>query len=92
MPSRNPARIDDKSFMESPEKWPHWPLLPVKRPGKGKDCWPQLGLIIIDSVDESKPAPVVYLTSLYGDLKMKDAEKKEYPSIEALIADGWTVD
>jgi hypothetical protein len=88
--------FDHKAFMEDPEKWPSWPLLPVKRytekPRGGlnlPDC-----ALLYDDLSRTGVAPTVYLENLFTATpeSMKTAEKIEYQDFADLIADGWVVD
>lgn len=77
------------------DKWPCWPYLPVKKAGKahlgveGK-C---LGLLLATEELVNQGKPTVYYVSLYDVPKdLASAPKKEYPTVEALLDDGWVVD
>lgn len=87
------AEQRDLNMMKSPDNWPRWPLLPIKR-SKGPG-FPQCASLFADG------KPTVILTNLwaledlpgstYGE-KFANVEKIEYPSFDALVTDGWRVD
>jgi hypothetical protein len=74
--------VTDREFILDQDKWPKWPLLPVKR----TDEW---GVI---------PAghPAVYIVNMWGmdDRPLSEQASKvyEYKDVDALLADGWVVD
>jgi hypothetical protein len=76
-------------MIQNPTLWPRWPFLPVKR-WVGHDL--QCGLI------EACTGRLTWvrIANLWGLPKTRaefDAlPKHEYPTPEALIADGWVVD
>lgn len=85
---------EDKWFIENPDKgsgWPYWPVLPVKKNPIFEDG--NCGVLLDTGNIMGKPVvkPVVYLTNLYV-LDIKNCPKKEYESIDAMLADGWVVD
>jgi len=71
------------------DRWPHWPVLPVKRYREGD--MPDLGVIVAGR-------STVYLVNLFqlqtGPLgpQLEGVEKRDYANREALIADGWIGD
>jgi len=71
------------------DRWPHWPVLPVKRHREGD--MPDLGVIVAGR-------STVYLVNLFqlraGPLgpQLEGVERKHYADREALIADGWVGD
>lgn len=78
--------FDDVAFLKTPEKWPNYPLCPVKNRNEQKDNFPLLGVIV-------SPRPTVYLVNLFSiQPGMEPPETREYGSFEELIADGWIVD
>jgi hypothetical protein len=89
--------FDHKGFMTDPNKWPMWPLLPVKqRVGMQQ---PKLG-IMRDEGDISMKfglvPPKVWLTNLYeiqmANRKWEEIEVLEYMDFEGLLDAGWVVD
>lgn len=76
--------VNDAEMIRRPHLWPCWPYLPVKNPRQQTDGWPKLGLIFT-----GMPTTVVLTDLISCDM---DAEKKQYETVEALVADGWMVD
>ena len=76
---------DDLTFMKSPDLWPQWPQLPVKRARDGKG---EFGVLVevMNGVE-----PTVYLKNLFMRFT-DDTPTLRYGSIEELLADGWKVD
>jgi hypothetical protein len=68
---------NDLQFMKDPDRWPRWPLLPVKR-------GTQMGLML--------EHPRVYLRNLWDSTPLADVESIKYDTYESVIADGWIVD
>ena len=93
------TQFNDKAFIANPGKWPNWPLLPVKRHTKDRSG-PECGILIDnqpigDKLDpEHKSLRTIFLTSMFALKKtdLKTVEKKEYESVEKMLADGWIVD
>ena len=81
--------LTDKEFIQKPDDWPYWPFLPVKRP---KDAgFPEIGVILAIGGKLS----TVYLVNINADSleeRIKISERKEYPNVDAMLADGWIVD
>lgn len=81
-----PAKNRHLSMMYSPDDWPRWPALPLKR--SRKNSFPEIGFIL-----ESKDQPYrVYLGSIYGESSLQDHSYMDYDSYEAIVEDGWIVD
>ena len=88
--------FDHKGFMADPNKWPHWPILPVKQ--RVGMALPKLGIMrdtggILEKT--GRVEPVVWLTNLWevGAGKPWDSiEKIEFGSFDELIEAGWVVD
>ena len=77
--------LTDLEMMSSPNDWPRWPQLPLKRWRDGEmDC----GVIVEWA---SGVRPIIYLKNLFQNFAA-DTPTVEYPSLEALVADGWVVD
>jgi hypothetical protein len=77
--------MTDLEFMKAYDKWPRWPMLPLKKRDDSKICGFLLGT----------GYPVVYLKNIYG-LKQGDTienlPKQEYDSLQAILDDGWVID
>lgn len=86
-----PAEHDHLEMMKSPDRWPLWPVLPLKRrcanPGEFPEC---AFLMDVGGLDHVK----VYLGVIYelGGRKPSEFESKKYSDYEAVVADGWIVD
>ena len=73
---------DDKAMMLSPDKWPRWPVLPLKR--STNRGFPETGFI-------TEGKWIVYLTNLW-EPNFSDCEKIGYADVDGLLSDGWVVD
>lgn len=92
------AQLDrerDLAMMQSPNDWPNWPVLPIKKWDKEKhqmDC----ACIIDEGPLRQSVGIKVYLVSMYQlcekSKPLMEHKSKEYPSLDALVADGWKVD
>jgi hypothetical protein len=71
-------------MLQSPQEWPKWPWLPIKRYQK-ENTWPECGLVYADGAFK------VYRYH-YGSTVVEVANFTEYPSPQAIVADGWIVD
>lgn len=84
------TRPPETEMIMDEDKWPCWPFLPMKNHGK-KDpqspSFPLLGVIISGRTNR------VILANMCDVDKMTDeTPAMEYPSIAAMLADGWIVD
>ena len=92
---------EDLEMLQRPGRWPHWPVLPVKRPdprfssGRHSTSFNQFGLMV--AVPERRYH--VYLGhridvagpgTLAGVLDQ--LPRVEYSSYEEILVDGWVVD
>lgn len=78
----------DLTMLQHPERWPRWPVLPLKR-YHGKPDDPELGLIIAGGASPIR----VYLGCIFLFSGPTHTSKyMEYPSLAAVIGDGWWVD
>jgi hypothetical protein len=76
--------------MEMPERWPRWPVLPVKNPTQREDgIFPKCGVMVEDPMGEVRA--VVYLVNLFA-MDLKNAEKITYRNMDELLDAGWIVD
>ena len=84
---------EDRKMMADPRTWPSWPMLPVKR-AKDHDLEPGFMVAIQGKLT------TVFLVNPWaiwaGERKfkevLKNGPKKEYKSLDELLADGWVVD
>jgi hypothetical protein len=73
-----------REMLLHPEWWPLWPFLPLKRSKEGER---ELGVFY----ESTKGKIEVIMSNVFADDFCR-APRKEYPSIDALLADGWVVD
>ena len=83
---------EDKKMMSDPKTWPNWPTLPVKRYVE-HDMESGFMIAIKGKLT------TVFITNPWsvwsGETSIKKAlngPKKEYGSVDEIIADGWIVD
>jgi hypothetical protein len=74
------AKAEHLAFLKDEDRWPAWPLCPVK---KHRDNELEIGCATAGQ-------PVVVLVNMFEF--RSDAPKIEYESWEALVEDGWRVD
>ncbi len=81
---------EDIQFLKDQDNWVQWPVCPVKR-YKGHS-WPDCGIVVVGG------GHTVYEKNMFelvtGPImdQVQGCPKHEYPSFEAMIADGWVVD
>ena len=70
------------------DRWPHWPLLPMKRRVASGDI--HVGVI------HAQSKTCVVLGNIYQPIRLEELSTEptcfRYDSIEAMLADGWRVD
>jgi hypothetical protein len=76
----------DLRMMRSPAKWPCWPRLPLKRFVAGATTLPDTGFMVAQQGIRTR----VYHGIIFAPARPGDF--KDYPSYEAIVADGWRVD
>lgn len=87
-PTKRLGPGDDLEMINSPALWPWRHYLPVKNPEEVDPVMgtkPNVGVIV------SGQLTVVHIGCLFTK-EFSRGEKRTYPSVEALIADGWIVD
>lgn len=88
------TRDDDKYMVLTPDLWPCWPVLPVKR---YVDEVLEVG-IIVDRIDERDVSRTLYRIALpqltSGPLapQLENVPSIVYVDVDALLDDGWVVD
>lgn len=83
--SSSPTQMErDREFILRPDDWPIWPILPLKR---FRDGQAEHGFFGGD-VSPTGPA-TVWIGNMF---ELSSAEAREYPSLDAVLDDGWTVD
>lgn len=75
-------------------KWPRWPVLPMKRPRPGE--MPEFGFLYADNARDEDTV-IVYVTDTYTWRESTPDERAAikrltYPTVDALLDDGWVVD
>jgi hypothetical protein len=86
-------RQQDLKMMQSPDDWPRWPLLPIKKPIKGQ--FPDTAVLFADGTATVIWVNPFTLSERPGTTwaeKFDGAKKQAYVSFEAMIDDGWRVD
>lgn len=77
----------DREHMLNPNRWVHWPLLPLKHATqRDKDGMKRLALLAVAGVGGYAIAEDANLFERREDLKFKDT------TIEEVLAAGWRVD
>lgn len=83
--------FDDVQFLSDPDRWPKFPICPVKRYSKkDKHGFPECGVVTATGI------AVVVVISMF-ELPITEEEyekltKYRYESMEDLVTDGWLVD
>ncbi len=86
-------RIDDQRMMEHPERWPRWPVLPIKR--RMDHGLPDYAVML---AIEHHGTTVVHINLSYIsngktlNQIVEDSATTVYPDIDSLLDDGWIVD
>jgi hypothetical protein len=76
----------DLKMMRTPEDWPVWPRLPLKR-RQGGGQPPELGFLVAIAEWRTR----VFFDDMFAPIT-DDTRCKDYPDLEAIVADGWIVD
>jgi hypothetical protein len=88
--SKKPREEDynrDLAMMQTPEDWPIWPILPLKRRNKTGN-WPELGYLLED-MGKDRVYFIKGMMPIGGPPDMWGAVKADF---HQLIDDGWVVD
>ncbi len=77
----------DVHMVQAPDNWPQWPFLPMKRYVDGRMTCTLL-------MEEARPPYRLYEVNLWATSAeaFRTCKKYEYPTPEAMMQDGWTVD
>lgn len=75
---------DDRAFILDQESWPVWPFLPLKVSGQNRCAF------LYGPAFDPDGSPVTLLVGNMFDPGR--AQTREYPDLDALLADGWVVD
>jgi hypothetical protein len=78
----------DREMMQSPDEWPHWPYLPLKRGVLNVNR--EHGLLI----DHASYRTSVFLIGLFsvGKVPIGAVPRSIYESVEAIQRAGWRID
>ncbi len=94
---------DHLDMVHDPDRWPRWPILPVKTYDESlcarhRESLPPLCGILTDCIGDG-PGITVYLVNmcflpgfLRSGKKMSDLPSINYPTDAGFLADGWVVD
>lgn len=82
-------RMLDKTMIQSPDDWPIWPVLPLKRRSEHnkRDLAESSAFVYGDPPPDGEP-----ITIMLGVIYMEPLGQRTYPNVDALLDDGWTVD
>lgn len=91
------SRADHLKMMRDPNRWPCWPLLPLHhrtRAAKDGSGGRELGFLV-EAGMRGEAAPKVYIGLIQFGLmgqRLSELPTEEFPTLEALVDDGWEVD
>lgn len=83
-PGTPERRAQDREMILTPDNWPIWPNLPLKRVGK----W-EHGFLKNTSLSDDTVEMRVYLGTVFGG---PGGSFVDYEDVDALLDDKWTVD
>lgn len=85
-----PSSDEEVQMMKSPQQWPMYPFLPVKRRSGKRGVWPELGTMV------SGNGPVVVAASIDDLMKdpalVRNGKLYTFKSYEEIVSAGWVVD
>ena len=85
MPRTAEDERTDLRYIRTPELWPNWPFLPLKR---GSNQTREIAYLLAEPRDKGYH---LYDGNMLA-AKQSDPILKTYDSPEALVVDGWVVD
>jgi hypothetical protein len=83
-----PTRSEELAMMSEPDRWPQWPLLPIKLLGHAFEE-EGTGLLFADK------QPIIYLINLWAvkdQEQLRNAKQLKFTSFESILDAGWVVD
>ena len=85
--------IDDVAFLSNPDRWPNWPVCPVKNYQR-KDAagFPACGIVIAGDSAVYEVNMFALSGMTYNDLQEECKVKHSYTDLAEMVADGWIVD
>lgn len=82
-------RGQDRAMILDPDRWPAWPRLPIKNPGRFNDSEERaFGVLLAEDVRESGPITV----RLHLIFEAANGATERFDDVDALLDAGWTVD
>lgn len=84
------VEIPDIEMMADPDKWPHIHVLPMVKRG-GQDM-PECAFLYAPTKGFKNVNPILYIGNIYDPKPVKAYKQKAYPSLRAILDDGWEVD
>lgn len=79
--------MEDKELILTPDAWPNWPLLPMKK--SVEHGMPNVAVMVDAGLDTGKV--VLYLANMWSE-NLTGSEKLEFASVDDLLEAGWRVD
>lgn len=82
------SQLRDLDMVKDPDRWPQWPILPLKRGDQNEE----IGFLVASGI------PTVYLKNIWalkpGPMRdqLEGVSNLGYSTFEELISDGWRVD
>ena len=88
------AGQDDLEMIRRPHLWPHWSVLPMKKPSVlEKNFMDDNGFGVLIRVDRGYGKEyAVFVRNIFSSKEFDLKDATLYPSAEAVLADGWVVD
>ena len=83
-------RVETKEMIETPDNWPQWPFLPIKkRDPKGgmSDC-----AILWDAQGYRTTIFKINMFDIHGKDDLLNSEQVKYSSVDEILDAGWIVD
>lgn len=91
--------VEHEEMIKHPDRWPAWPVLPLKRSRRGGTGWPEDGFLLDERLGgELKFPATLYHGNIFRlggpdhEKYLEDLKKEEFASAGAIIAAGWGVD
>lgn len=83
----------DHDFFHDPSMWPHWPLLPIKRP-RSDGAFPELGVVYDTGEKDKEGRPRLLLLAGANLLRVTGAEILAGQELKPnfILIEGWVVD
>lgn len=90
------TETDDLEMMRNANRWPCWPLLPLRHATRREPDGSMhlLGFMCEENGMTGQAAPRVYVGSIYFQSegkKLEDLPVEDYPYLDAVVRAGWRV-